>query len=82
MKLQRSTVFSGAIGTRLTTPAGRGPSWLTRFLESIARHRKINRDYDLLLDMPDYMLHDLGLTRFEVRREKQRHNRIPPLWSL
>jgi len=78
----KSTIFWGSIGTRVPAHTASDRSWINRLFQGIARHRRINRDYDMLLEMPDYLLHDLGLTRFETRRERRLHNKVLPLWPL
>lgn len=82
MRNFKTTFMSDVTGAGASLSAPRNRSLIKQLFEDIARHRKISRDYKLLMDMPDYMLQDIGLTRFEIRREKARHYRILPPWSL
>lgn len=38
-----------------------------------AQHRKAMRNFEQLLDMPEYLLGDIGLTRSEILADRQRY---------
>lgn len=69
--------FNGVIGTRVSGSQKRGASWGRRALAALVAHQKANRDYDLLLEMSDHMLDDIGLDRSTIRKEQLRHQRWP-----
>ena len=82
MTILSASLLSGVVGSRVTLRAHAGRSWIRPIFKAIARHRKASRDYDHLLDMPDFMLNDIGLTRFDVHVERRRHNGVLPPWLL
>lgn len=43
----------------------------SRVIEKIRVHVRNRRDYQSLLEMPDYLLDDVGLTRDEIRAERK-----------
>lgn len=77
MTTNHLSFFSGAIGTRVSVPQKRGASWMQRALAALAAHQKASRDYELLLEMSDHMLEDIGLDRSTIRKEQLRHQRWP-----
>ena len=50
---------------------------MQRALAALAAHQKASRDYELLLEMSDHMLDDIGLDRSTIRKEQLRHQRWP-----
>ncbi|MEM8633263.1 MAG: DUF1127 domain-containing protein [Pseudomonadota bacterium] len=62
----------GTMGTRVALPRPRGPSLPLRLWHAFLGRYRARRDYRNLLDMPDHMLRDVGLERFQVRAEMQR----------
>ncbi len=69
--------FNGAVGTRVSVPHNHKTGWWRRAMAALAAHKKANRDYELLLEMPDHMLDDIGLDRSTIRREQSRHQLWP-----
>jgi uncharacterized protein YjiS (DUF1127 family) len=47
-------------------------NFLMHALPGLSEHLRRQRDYRRLLDLPDYLLDDIGLTRGQVARPKRR----------
>lgn len=77
MNTNHSSFLNGAIGTRFDDQPERGLNWFRRLLRAIATYEKQRRDYELLLDMPDHMLDDIGLDRSTIRKEQNRLQLFP-----
>ena len=58
----------------LDGPVRRFRRWFRHFLGQIARHRKHQRQYRKLQELPDYLLEDVGLTRADLRDASIRHD--------
>ncbi|WP_305986849.1 hypothetical protein [Roseibium sp. MMSF_3544] len=79
MKYLYVLTFDEAFGTNVYVPSVHGSGWLSRMFTDIAAYWKRGRDYELLLEMPDHVLDDIGLDRCTVREAQFRHRRH--LWG-
>jgi uncharacterized protein YjiS (DUF1127 family) len=58
--------------------AGRSEAWqavaamVGRFVSELRRQNKARRDRHHLMQLPDYLLRDIGISRFEVDRINRR----------
>ncbi|MEL7027232.1 MAG: hypothetical protein AAGO57_08405 [Pseudomonadota bacterium] len=67
------STLNGTIGTALPRPVTtRTWAWLAWFVEARRERARILHDYDLLMDMPEYVLRDLGLNRHRIAAERRR----------
>ncbi len=66
----------GTIGTISRQSGRRGGSRITAWLQSVERMMEKRRTRRALLELTDYQLKDIGLSRSQVHREASR-----PFWD-
>ncbi|MEM1074623.1 MAG: DUF1127 domain-containing protein [Pseudomonadota bacterium] len=77
-----ATYLNGTIGSALTLSAKRpAVSWFRRAKAAIQESNRAQRDYERLLEMPDHVLRDIGLQRYQVLKEL-RNRRNALFWTI
>ena len=67
-------IFDHTYGVRRQRPAGmRGALSLRGIVRSVLNYCRHQNDYRALMDMPDYLLEDIGVARADVTAAMRRH---------
>lgn len=73
---RHSKLPSGTIGSVLPSLVRRpARGWLHRAAAAIREFDRIQRDYERLLEMPDHVLQDIGLQRYQLAKELRAHRK-------
>ena len=65
MSIMTTTAAIAPHGTRRS-------SWFAIFSSSLSAYRQRQRDYEHLLELPDYLLTDIGVTRQQLIQTRHR----------
>lgn len=43
------------------------------WVQSLNSFTRISQDYDRMIELPDHILRDIGVSRYQIEEERQRH---------